>query len=106
MKTFREYEDAAAETDIYPGSGTGSEAAINYCVAGLCEVAGKWKKYLRRDKGAMPSNMLMELGDVLWYASRLASELGSSLEDVAILNVLKLRARQFSGTIQGDGDNR
>lgn len=50
--------------------------------------------------------MRAELGDVLWYVSLLAAELGISLEEVGERNLEKLAQRQHSGTLNGSGDNR
>ena len=36
----------------------------------------------------------LEMGDVLWYISRLASALGYSLSDIAEMNMEKLNARR------------
>ena len=47
-----------------------------------------------------------EIGDVLWYASQLASELGLLLEDIAEYNLEKLFSRKNRGVLKGDGDNR
>jgi NTP pyrophosphatase (non-canonical NTP hydrolase) len=47
-----------------------------------------------------------ELGDVLWYLTNIANELGISIEDIAKLNLTKLYKRKENGTIQGNGDNR
>jgi len=47
-----------------------------------------------------------ELGDLLWYVSQLSGRLGYTLEDIAARNIEKLAARQQSGTIHGEGDNR
>jgi NTP pyrophosphatase (non-canonical NTP hydrolase) len=38
--------------------------------------------------------LLLELGDVLWYLSAAAHELGSSLDDLAQRNIEKLTARR------------
>ena len=48
----------------------------------------------------------LELGDVLWYISALADDLGVSLEDVVKANVNKLYSRKARNKLQGDGDNR
>jgi len=48
----------------------------------------------------------MELGDVLWYVSALANDLGIPLEQVAQWNVDKLQRRMQLNKIKGDGDNR
>ncbi len=48
----------------------------------------------------------LELGDVLWYVSQLASELGFELEEVADANLKKLFSRKSRGRISGSGDNR
>lgn len=47
-----------------------------------------------------------ELGDILWYVSAVAREVGSTLEVVAIRNMKKLKSRLDSGTLHGDGDKR
>ena len=48
----------------------------------------------------------LELGDVLWYISALADDLGVTLEEVAQANVDKLQSRMARNKIKGDGDNR
>ena len=60
-------------------------------------------------KGAVMSMtraMAKELGDVLWYAAQLATELGLELEEIARENLLKLRSRQRRGMLSGSGDDR
>lgn len=47
-----------------------------------------------------------ELGDVMWYLAQLASELGLELDDVAAVNLQKLRSRQERGVLAGSGDDR
>lgn len=54
----------------------------------------------RRDK------IISELGDTLWYAAQVATELGIDLSDVAELNLEKLAERRRNNTIHGDGENR
>jgi NTP pyrophosphatase (non-canonical NTP hydrolase) len=47
-----------------------------------------------------------ELGDVLWYVSQVASELGLELEEIAQQNLDKLLSRQRRGVLSGSGDER
>lgn len=121
--TFDNYQDDAGITAVYPNAGTETNEAINYCVLGLIgeagEIANKWKKFFRdipsfaRDSDAYyleihnrKAELRAELGDVLWYAAQLATELGVPLGEVAAANVRKLQKRKSEGTITGSGDNR
>lgn len=108
--TLNEYQEAASVTARYPNRGTN----LTYAVLGLCgetgEIAEKLKK-LGRDRGgvmddAWREEMKKELGDVLWYLSQAAFELGYDFESVGQLNVEKLRSRMDRGKLHGDGDNR
>lgn len=104
---FREYEDAAASTDHSPKN-------ITYYTLGLCgesgEFADKVKKVLRDSDGVMSaeahSALVLELGDVLWYAARLANKLGVSMATVAARNMQKLADRKERGVLRGSGDAR
>jgi NTP pyrophosphatase (non-canonical NTP hydrolase) len=51
-------------------------------------------------------DIVKELGDVLWYVNALAIELGSTLETVAEVNIVKLEDRRTRGVIKSEGDNR
>jgi NTP pyrophosphatase (non-canonical NTP hydrolase) len=73
-------------------------------------VAEKIKKAVRDCGGvideARKQEIEKELGDVLWYVSQLASELGLSLEGVAKKNIDKLFSRKARNVLTGSGDNR
>ena len=107
---FDEYQRRAAETAIYPSFGH----RIIYPSLGLAseagEVAGKIKKEIRDGDGAFAGYIIDEigdeLGDVLWYLARIASELGLSLGDIAERNAHKLRDRADRGVLGGQGDKR
>jgi len=47
-----------------------------------------------------------ELGDVLWTISVLASDMGMSLQEIAVGNLKKLKSRQARGVLMGEGDDR
>lgn len=111
---FNDYQRGTNDTADYPECGTGSNSAINYAVLGFSgeagEIPNKWKKVFRDDNGVLTAErreaMLDELGDALWYAARLATELGTSLSLVAERNEVKLLSRKTRGVLHGSGDNR
>ena len=105
--TFDEYQEIAETTAMYPLS-----YKVIYPTLGLAgeagEVAEKIKKIIRSNViSPWPEEDLKkELGDVLWYISAIATDLGLSLEEIAETNIDKLKSRAERGKIQGDGDNR
>ena len=114
--TFDEYQKATGETAIYPGRGIfhGFAYLVSKLAGEAGEVAEKFGKAIRDDgfcystdlKDERKRDILRECGDVLWYLARLADDLGSSLEEVAIGNIDKLQSRAERGTLNGSGDNR
>ena len=106
---LNEYCKAAATTDNYP-----NECKPWVYTLGLTgeagEVADKIKK-VYRDKGGVFKQeereaIAKELGDVLWYLTRLGATLGFSLEQIAAMNIEKLSDRSKRGKIGGSGDDR
>lgn len=103
------YQAAAKETAIYP-----EDMGVLYTTLGLVgeagEVAEKLKKVIRDHGGemddAMRAEVMIELGDVLWYVANLAHELGYDLRTVAGANISKLNSRQTRGKLHGSGDTR
>lgn len=104
-----DYQRRAVETAIY-----GAGDYVNYPILGLVgeagELANKYKKVLRDDKGTLTSErrleLISELGDVMWYCAALARDLNIGLDEVAEINLKKLQQRKQNGTIVGSGDNR
>jgi NTP pyrophosphatase (non-canonical NTP hydrolase) len=110
MLSFTEYEKIWDITAIYPDRGNN----FTYPALKLCgeagEVAEKLGKIIR-DKGGKltfedEQEVIKELGDVLWYITALAKEMGGTLEEVAYRNWKKLTDRKDRGVLQGSGDNR
>jgi NTP pyrophosphatase (non-canonical NTP hydrolase) len=70
---------------------------ISYYVMGLAgeagEVANLVKKQVRDLQRANATEVALELGDVLWYVTRIAEYFGFSLEDIAQMNIQKLAER-------------
>jgi NTP pyrophosphatase (non-canonical NTP hydrolase) len=105
MITLNEYQVEARQFAIYP-----EEASVVYPALGLSgeagEVAEKVKKSIRGDKPLDIEEVAKELGDVLWYVSNLASDIGVSLNTLAEKNLEKLYSRKERQVIKGSGDNR
>jgi NTP pyrophosphatase (non-canonical NTP hydrolase) len=107
---FKEYQEKSRKTAVYPDVG---ENYI-YPTLGLAgesgEVAEKIKKVIRdRDSiidDETRAEIEKELGDVLWYISQIASELGIDLNSIAEKNINKLYDRMERDKLKGSGDNR
>jgi NTP pyrophosphatase (non-canonical NTP hydrolase) len=108
--TLNEYQAKAWKTAIYPCKGHN----LIYPVLGLNgeagEIAEACKKMMRDDHNHLTierkSDIIKEVGDVLWYVAALCQELNMPMEKVAQMNLRKLADRQKRGKIQGDGDHR
>lgn len=57
------------------------------------EVTELLKKYMYHHHPLDGNDLRKELGDVLWYLTRLADEFGLDLENIAEQNIEKLKAR-------------
>lgn len=87
---------------IYPALGLAGE------VGEVCELI---KKQIRDhdsnfDDNEFRSKLEKELGDVLWYLTRLSDDLGFSLSRIAFVNLEKLRLRKQTGKLHGEGSDR
>ena len=112
--TLMEYKEEAMNLGfyedmlIYPALGLAGEAG---------EVANKVAK-LVRDKDLMDLDPIVdlemedkleiarELGDVVWMVTATANDIGFDLDEIAAMNLSKLKDRAKRGTLQGSGDNR
>ncbi|MEP7074766.1 MAG: nucleoside triphosphate pyrophosphohydrolase family protein [Acidobacteriota bacterium] len=94
---FEEYQSAARRTALYPRR----MSNLEYPTLGLAGEAGEVAnivKKIQRDHGGVINEEIRgklkdELGDVLWYISACADELGITLSDIAEFNVGKLAKR-------------
>ena len=107
---FKEYQKLSRETALYPNR----DNNFIYPTLGLAgeagEVAEKIKKVLRDKNGIIDQTtkeeIEKELGDVLWYVSQIATEIGLSLDEIADKNITKLFSRKKRNVLHGNGDNR
>ena len=108
--TFREYQLKAKETAKYPEKDHNFIYATFGMMGEAGEVSEKIKK-IWRDKNKEVGDedrqeIKKELGDVLWYLSQIAEELGINFDDVAETNIIKTHSRLERNMINGTGDNR
>ena len=107
---FKTYQKKARVTALYPNLGSNYIYPTLGLVGEAGEVAEKVKKVIRDKNGIFDDEskkaIKKELGDVLWYLSNLSTELGFELDDVASVNLLKLKLRSARNTISGSGDER
>lgn len=57
-----------------------------------------------KTKEVITNELMLEAGDILWQLAGLCTVMGWNLDDIAMLNLEKLKARQIAGTIDGNGD--
>ncbi len=94
---FKEYQSNAKQTALYPDR----LKNLEYPTLGLAGEAGEVAnivKKIQRDFGGVINDDVRarlkdELGDVLWYISACADEIGLTLDEIAEYNVEKLAKR-------------
>jgi len=111
---FSEYQKKSRKTAIYPDA----DNNFIYPTLGLAgetgEVIEKIKKLMRNDGVTKASEISeekkqeleKEMGDVVWYLTQLATELGLELDSIASKNIEKLESRMERGVLHSQGDNR
>lgn len=128
--TLDGYQNLAAKTAVYVGRGT--FLGLMYTTGKLNGEAGELAEHTfkaLRDDGICSLNvrpnyndpftftfgelnedrrlkLKKELGDILWYVSQTAHELGYTLSEIAAENIYKLQGRAANNTLRGDGDDR
>ena len=104
---MNEYQALARRTQKadLPHNGKLTEAAL-----GLSGEAGECADYIK--KGLFhghpidPVHIAYELGDVLWYVALMCDAFGLNMDDVADMNVTKLRNRYPQGFDEARSLNR
>lgn len=98
---FTEYQKAAGVTALYPKRLNNLEYPTLGLTGEAGEVANVVKKIQRDFDGVLTDEIRLrlkdELGDVLWYISACADELGLTLDEIAEYNVGKLAKRHGAG---------
>ena len=113
-ETLQDYDSFVDSSWYYDPSMHGMMPEIGYVGLALAgeagEAAEKVKKFYRDAAGVenfgSTTALMKELGDVLYYLTKLAHLHGNSLDDVARANVKKLKDRAARGEMRGSGDER
>lgn len=96
---FNDYQTEMAKTAAARIEGPEMRLAIwGLGLAGESgEVVELVKKHLGHGVPLNRDKLAKELGDVLWYLAMIGTELGISLQNIAELNIAKIRARYPNG---------
>lgn len=100
---FYEYQ---VEAHSFAAYGDREEYPVLALAEEAGEVVGKFAKALRKGVPVDKEAVAKELGDVLWNVAEIATILDLDLEEVAMVNILKLKDREDRGVLLGEGDNR
>jgi NTP pyrophosphatase (non-canonical NTP hydrolase) len=110
------YQEIAGNSAFYPGRGR--PLGLAYVALKLNGEAGEFAEHVgkaMRDDAFMEEGKLTperrkaimkEIGDVLWYVQAACRELGVSMSDVMLQNLMKLADRTERNKLRGSGDDR
>lgn len=101
---FQDYQHEARRTggrDLLPEN---RDKGLNCAALGLCGEAGEFADHVKKAQhhrlgidADREAKMKKELGDVLWYLAHACNVMGWTLDEIAALNITKLRARYPEG---------
>ncbi len=108
--TFEQYQKLALRTASAATMTGGRTTQIDTMVLGLCgetgELAEHIKKYRYHGHDLNHTYIAKELGDLLWYIAVGANAIGMTIEQVANMNIEKLRLRYPEGFTKERSQNR
>lgn len=91
--TFDEYQLAAMSTASTSSSSLGIVIAALGLAGESGEAADHVKKWLAQGHDLDRDQLAGVIGDVLWYVALAAESIGFTLDEIAVRNIEKLRAR-------------
>jgi NTP pyrophosphatase (non-canonical NTP hydrolase) len=102
---FKEYQRQARKSAVYPKNYKMFYPAL--ALSGeVGELNNMIQKVIRDGVKLNKEDASKELGDILWYISALASDIGLKLNDIAVDNIAKLKDRKKRNKISGNGNYR
>ncbi len=94
--TFTSYQDSVDGMPLYDDPLLGLAGEVGEVI----ELIKKDRREGDRRKEVNKEDLTKELGDVLWYLSRVSSEYDIDLQDIADTNIMKLTIRHKVGKIK------
>ena len=95
--TLNEYQELAARTI---NSELTTSQQVRHALFGIAsetgELLGLWQKAMQ-GHAINDEHMLKECGDILWMLAELLTAKGYTLNDVAFMNIVKLKSRYPDG---------
>lgn len=108
--TLPQYQAASKRTMPQPIALDGDKSLLAYLTLGIAgetgEIVEHLKKFVWHNHELNKGYIQKEVGDVFWYLSALCSVVGLDLEDVARVNVEKLKLRYPDGYSHERSQNR
>ena len=105
--TMNEYQQLAEKTS---GAGKGGDRRQIIAALGLAGEAGEFanliKKLTAHAHNIPVEKLAEELGDVMWYVAEAASACNLNLDDIAVMNIKKLKDRYPEGFSEERSRNR
>lgn len=93
--------ESPIDTALVTRAAQNSSLRLMHAALGLTTETGEFvdaiKKHIFYGKPLDRANLLEELGDLFWYASIAADELGVDLDKILTANLLKLKSRYPAG---------
>lgn len=86
---FEDYQVEVSDMPLYDDPALGLPGEVGE----VLELIKKDRRPGDKRKEVDREDLTKELGDVLWYLTRIATEYDIDLEEIAVVNVLKLRKR-------------
>lgn len=90
--TLKQYDDFVRRTD-HASMSNYATCAFTGLAAEAGEVVQLYNKALRNEEMLHIDSLVLELGDVLWYVTRIAGLYGWTLQEILDMNVEKLKER-------------
>lgn len=104
--TLNEYQQAAQRTSNTYTCTSKIENGILGLFGEGGELSDIYKKYRFQGHEYDREHMAKELGDVLWYVAEIASGMMMTLDQIAAMNITKLKARYPDGFDPERSQNR
>lgn len=108
---FPEYEKKAMEYRLPTADTIYAQINLAGEVGELLSLFAKARRdnpmgFSDKQRAEFKASAKKEIGDILWCLTAIAQDLEVSLEECALMNLVKLRQRKLRGTLQGSGDDR